>query len=258
MKGIILIGFNESAIESSSDLYPNQLITLYDKPLIYYPLSILLQAGIKEIMFITKSVSLGQFENLLGDGSQWGIKITYFNYPKPEGILNVLLLAEEFITNEAIAVISSDLIILGHTLKNILKQAVDLTEQGNAVIIGKNKCNKKGFKENIIINDELKDKSEQENFEPVGLNFYPDTIMDMCRNAEKSKQFEFDFQTANKNLYKKNKLKLMIINDHTQFYNTPDFQVISMVTEILRNMNQISGINIGSVDDIALEMGYVK
>lgn len=257
MKGIILVGLNETISDSESEIYPKQLITVYDKPLIYYPLTILIQAGIKEIMLISlSSFSLDQFENLLGDGSQWGIKLTYLNYPKPASILQILLMAEEFIANEPIAVISSELIILGHNLKNILKQSVDLAKQGNAVIIGKNKYYNEDFIENIMFINELKDKSEQENFVPVGLNFYPATFIEVCKNAEK--HIEFDFQAINKNLYENNTLKLMLINERTQIFNTTNFEVLSEIAVLLKSLYQNSGIKTGCIDDIAIEMGYVK
>lgn len=260
MIGLILAGKQNLNFHPVSRVIPRQLMPVYDKPLIYYSISVLLQSGIMKFFVVACIEEINHYEKLLGDGSQWGIQIGYIVHPSPDNKMNVLIAAEKHIGSEDICVISADLIIFGHELKRVLKESVQLLEDGNAVIFG-NKIDTelpaKDAPDSLLTVVEKIDRWIH-NFKPAGLCFYPNNVFALAKDTKLSLLAELETEQVNNRYKDFNRLKLQVLNDRIITLRASDYDELYNATLFLKEFNKYSGLNIGSVDKVAKELGLIK
>ena len=215
MKGIILAGGSGTRLYPATKSLSKQLIPIYDKPMIYYPLSVLMLAGIKEILIISTSQDIGRFEELLGDGSNWGIKLEYKIQPSPDGLAQAFILGEKFIGDGPICLILGDNFFFGQGFSQMLKNASTL--KNGAVIFGHQVKDPERFgvvefdEDKNVISIEEKPNKPKTNFAITGLYFYDNDVVDIAKKLKPSRRGELEISKVNQQYLKKRKLKIELL-----------------------------------------------
>ena len=217
MKGIILAGGMGTRLYPLTRVLSKQLLPVYDKPMIYYPLSTLMLAGIKDILIISTPTDISRYEELLGDGNKFGIKLSYAVQPRPEGLAQAFLIGEEFLDNEPCAMVLGDNIFYGGWFRQNLKDAVKDAENGNATIFGYYVKDPERFgivefdSERKVISVEEKPSQPKSNYCITGLYFYDNTVVDMAKRVQPSKRGELEITDLNRLYLQEDKLKVQIL-----------------------------------------------
>ena len=222
-KGIILAGGTGSRLSPLTNAVSKQLMPVYDKPMIYYPLSTLLLAGINEILIICSPCFLDLFRNLLDDGSQWGIKIQYKCQKQPDGIAQALVLAEEFLDGSPLCLILGDNLFYGDNLSSKLKEVNSAREKGTLFAYQVNDPCRYGiieFNEELtVISIEEKPINPKSNFAVTGIYFYENSVINIAKNLKPSKRGELEITDINKALLNEGRLKVRLLRNKTRFKN---------------------------------------
>lgn len=261
MKGIILAGGSGTRLYPITKGISKQLVPIYDKPMIYYPLSTLMLAGIKEILIITTPHDQLQFKKLLGDGKDLGINIQYAVQPNPEGLAQAFIIGEKFIGKDKVALILGDNIFYGESfsekLKNntnpkggvIFSYQVSDPERYGVVEFGKNKK---------AISIEEKPKDPKSSFAVVGLYFYDNSVVQIAKKIKPSDRGELEITSINEKYLKQGKLKVEIMDKGSVWLDTGTFESMNDASEYVRVVEKRTGLKIGCIEEIAWKEGFIN
>ena len=264
MKGIILAGGSGTRLHPLTISISKQLLPIYDKPMIYYPLSVLMLAGIKEILIISTPNDLPNFKNLLGDGSNLGIKFSYVEQPSPDGLAQAFILGESFIGNDDVCLVLGDNIFYGSGLQKILTRAVDkVSRENKAVVFGSyvddpERYGVAEFDENKnVISIEEKPSKAKSNYAVVGLYFYPNSVVNVAKKIKPSKRGELEITSINESYLKNNGLTLEILSRGFAWLDTGTHEALVEATEFVKVVEKRTGLKIGCIEEIALTYGWI-
>lgn len=263
MKGIILAGGAGTRLYPLTMVTSKQLLPVYDKPMIYYPLSTLMLAGIKDILIISTPIDLPNFERLLGDGSQFGINLSYKVQPSPDGLAQAFILGEEFIGNEACAMILGDNIFYGGGLSGFLKSAVENAVKDKATIFGYYVNDPERFgimefdKGMNILSVEEKPKNPKSNYCITGLYFYPKGVSVMAKNVKPSARGELEITTLNDMYLKEGRLKAQVLGRGFAWLDTGTMDSLVEATEFVQITEKRQGVKISAPEEIAYRKGWI-
>jgi glucose-1-phosphate thymidylyltransferase len=261
MKGIILAGGSGSRLWPITKGIRKQLMPIYDKPMVYYPLTTLMQAGISEILIITTPDDQSQFQRLLGDGSQWGVSLSYAVQPSPDGLAQAFIIGEQFIGDDKVALVLGDNIFHGAELDESLKGCTD--PDGGIVfayqVSDPERYGVVEFDENMTaVSIEEKPTQPKSDYAVVGLYFYDNDVVDIAKNVQPSERGELEITAVNEEYLKRGKLRVTTLNDGDVWLDTGTIDSMTDATDYVRVIQNRTGQIIGSPEMVAYESGFLS
>lgn len=264
MKGILLAGGSGTRLYPLTEVISKQLLPIYDKPMIYYPLSVLMLANIRDILIISTPQDKPRFQRLLQDGKRFGIHIEYAIQERPGGIVEALLIGEYFIGNDSCALILGDNIFYGNGLTKILQHGHNTVEEGNALLYAYSVSHPKDFgvvtfdQQYHVQSIEEKPSHPLSNYAITGLYFYPQGVVQLAKEVQPSQRNELEITTLNQKYLEQHKLKVEILGQSMNWFDAGTIDDLVTATNFVKTIENREGINISSPEEIAYQFGWIS
>ncbi|HSH20602.1 MAG TPA: glucose-1-phosphate thymidylyltransferase RfbA [Draconibacterium sp.] len=262
MKGIILAGGSGTRLYPITRSVSKQILPVYDKPMIYYPLSVLMLAGIKDILIISTPTDIGLYENLLGTGSQLGIKISYKIQPSPDGLAQAFILGEEFIGDDNVCLILGDNIFYGYNFRSILEDAASLKD--GSIVFGYyvNDPERYGVVEfdaaGKVISIEEKPDHPKSNYAVTGLYFYSNDVVEKAKNLKPSKRGELEITDLNRLYLNEERLNVKLLGRGFAWLDTGTHDSLLQASNFIATIEQRQGLKVSCIEEIAYKKGFIS
>ncbi|MCO7186296.1 glucose-1-phosphate thymidylyltransferase RfbA [Tenacibaculum sp. XPcli2-G] len=265
MKGIILAGGSGTRLYPITKGVSKQLLPVYDKPMIFYPLSVLMLAGIREILIISTPDDLPSFQKLLGDGNDLGIHLSYAVQPSPDGLAQAFIIGEEFIAKDDVCLILGDNIFYGHGLPEMLQSAIDnIKEKNKATVFGYNVKDPQRY--GVVDFDvngnaiSIIEKPEipKSNYAVVGLYFYPNDVIQVAKNVKPSGRGELEITSVNQYYLENEQLKVELMGRGFAWLDTGTHDSLLEASQFIETIEKRQGLKVACIEEIALYMGYIN
>jgi glucose-1-phosphate thymidylyltransferase len=264
MKGIVLAGGSGTRLYPITKGVSKQLLPIYDKPMIYYPISVLMLAGIKEILIISTPHDLPHFERLLGDGKDLGVKFEYAEQPSPDGLAQAFIIGEEFIGDDDVCLVLGDNIFYGHGLTELLlkaRQNVESEKQATVFGYYVNDPERYGVaefdKEGNVLSVEEKPKNPKSNYAVIGLYFYPNDVIQVAKNIKPSDRGELEITSVNEEYLKRSQLKVELMGRGYAWLDTGTHESLLEAGRFIQTIQKRTGLMVASLEEIAFEKGFI-
>ncbi len=262
MKGIILAGGSGTRLYPLTTVTSKQLLPVYDKPMIYYPISILMLAGIRDILIISTPQDLPNFQHLFGDGRQFGVNFSYELQPNPDGLAQAFIIGEDFIGDDSVALILGDNIFYGGGLTHRLKQAA--SKEKGATVFGYYVSEPKRFgvvefdKHGKAISLEEKPEKPKSSYAVTGLYFYDNRVVEWAKEVEPSARGELEITSINQRYLEDGSLSVQLLHRGSAWFDAGTIQSLSNASEYIRVIEENQGIQVGSLEEIAYNNGWIS
>lgn len=264
MKGIVLAGGSGTRLYPITKGISKQLIPIFDKPMVYYPVSVLMLAGIREILIISTPQDLPGFRRLLGDGSDYGVSFSYAEQPSPDGLAQAFLIGEEFIGNDSVCLVLGDNIFHGSGWRHMLREAVAKAEQEQkATVFGYRVNDPERYgvvefdAEGNCISIEEKPEHPKSNYAVVGLYFYPNKVVDVAKTIKPSKRGELEITTVNQRFLEDGELTVQTLGRGFAWLDTGTHDSLSEASNFIEVIEKRTGLKVGCLEGIALKQGWI-
>ena len=265
MKGIILAGGSGTRLYPITKGVSKQLVPIYDKPMIYYPLSVLMLAGITEVLIISTPKDLPRFEELLGDGSDIGMKFSYVVQPSPDGLAQAFILGEKFIGDDDVCLVLGDNIFYGDGLSKLLATSVkNAVEDNNATVFGYYVKDPERYgvaefnEDGVVTSLEEKPTEPKSNYAVVGLYFYPNDVIKKAKDVKPSHRGELEITTLNQDYLNENRLKVELMGRGYAWLDTGTHESLLEASQFIQTIENRQSLKVACLEEIAYEMGYIS
>lgn len=265
MKGIVLAGGSGTRLYPVTKAISKQLLPIYDKPMVYYPISVLMLAGIRDILIISTPEDISKFENLLSDGSQFGVNFSYKIQSSPDGLAQAFILGEEFIGNDTAALVLGDNVFYGQSFSRTLQNAVNRVEtSGGATVFGYRVRDPQRFgvvefdENGKALSIEEKPKNPKSNYAVTGLYFYDNKVVEYAKNLKPSSRGELEITDLNNIYLKNNKLHVELLGRGFAWLDTGTHESLLQAGQYVQTVENNQGIKIACLEEIAYNMGFLK